>query len=121
VFAATALLLASIGVYGVLAYIVAQHTRDIGIRMALGATQARIIADVLRQGMRLTLIGVGIGVAGALVASRLMATLLYGVSATDAITFCAVPVVLLGVALLASYLASRRATQVDPMIALRYE
>ena len=121
IFAATALLLASIGIYGVLSYTVAQRTREIGIRMALGATQATVMKDVLGHGMRLTSLGLIFGLAGALAGTRLLSSLLYGVSSTDAITFVAVSVVLTGVALMASYLPSRRATRIDPLVALRYE
>ena len=121
VFAATALLMASIGVYGVLSYLVAQRTRDIGIRMALGATRSLVVRDVLAQGMRLTLVGVVVGLIGALAATRLLATLLFGVRPIDLMTFSVVSLGLVAVALLASYLPARRASLVDPMVALRYE
>ncbi|HSB77027.1 MAG TPA: ABC transporter permease [Terriglobales bacterium] len=120
-FAATALLLASVGVYGVLSYIVVQRTREIGIRIALGASQQYVLRQVLFQGMRLVGLGLVIGVVGALLGSRLMASLLFQVGATDAITYVAVSLLLTGVALLASYLPARHASRVDPMIALRYE
>jgi putative ABC transport system permease protein len=120
-FAGIALLLASIGIYGVLSYVVAQRTRDIGIRMALGATPAVVLHDVLWSGVRLTGLGLGIGLAGALAGSRLLSSLIYGVGTTDAISFGAATVALGGVALMASYLPARRATRVDPMVALRYE
>ena len=121
IFAATALLLSSVGIYGVLSYTVAQRTRDIGIRMALGASQTQVMRDVLGNGMRLTTMGLVFGLAGALAVTRLLSSLLYGVGSTDAITFAAVSVVLTAVALMASYLPSRRATRIDPLVALRYE
>lgn len=121
IFALTALLLSSVGIYGVLSYTVAQRTRDIGIRMALGASQPRIVWDVLGYGLRLAAIGLAIGLAGAFAGTRLLSSLLYRVRPTDAATFVAVSLILLAVALLASYLPARRATRVDPMVALRYE
>jgi putative ABC transport system permease protein len=121
IFAATALLLSSAGIYGVLSYTVAQRTRDIGIRMTLGATRAQVMRDVLGYGVRLTCLGLLIGLAGAIAGTRVLSSLLYGVGSTDAITFSAVSVVLAAVALLACYVPARRATLVDPMIALRHE
>jgi len=121
IFAATALLLSSAGIYGVLSYTVALRTRDIGIRMTLGATRAQVMRDVLGYGVRLTSLGLLIGLAGAMSGTRLLSSLLYGVGSTDAITFSVVSVSLAAVALLACYVPARRATLVDPMIALRYE
>jgi putative ABC transport system permease protein len=121
IFAATALLLSSVGIYGVLSYTVAQRTRDIGIRMALGASQAQVMREVLGHGLRLTILGLIVGLAGALAVTRLLSSLLYGVGSTDAITFVVVSTILAAVALTASYLPSRRAMRVDPLVALRYE
>jgi putative ABC transport system permease protein len=121
IFAGTALLLSSVGIYGVLSYMVAQRTRDIGIRVALGASQSQIVWGILGFGLRLTAIGVAIGLAAALAATRLLSSLLYGVRPSDAITFAAVSLILLAVALIASYLPARRAMRVDAIVALRYE
>jgi predicted permease len=120
-FAGFALLLAVIGVYGVLAHLVAQGRHEIGVRMALGAPRGRILAMVVRQGLELTAAGVVLGLLGALALTRVMATLLFGISATDAITFGLVPVLLIGVALVACLIPARRATAVDPQIALRVD
>ncbi len=109
------------GIYGVTAYSVAQRTREIGLRIALGAEAIDVVKLIVRQGMMLTLAGLSIGVAGALVVTRLMASVLYDVSATDPITFIVVPMLLALVVLIASYLPARRATKVDPMVALRCE
>ncbi|HEX2661921.1 MAG TPA: ABC transporter permease [Candidatus Acidoferrum sp.] len=120
-FAALALVLSSVGIYGVLSYVVAQRTRAIGIRMALGATQANILCDVLGYGLRLTGMGLAFGLAGALGSARLLSSLLYGVSSTDAMTLVTVSLIFAGVALLASLLPARRATRLDPIVVLRYE
>jgi putative ABC transport system permease protein len=120
-FAGLALLLATIGMYGVISYSVAQRTQEIGIRMALGAARGNVFGMVLAKGARLAGLGIGIGLAAALIVTRLMTSFLYGVQPTDPLTFTAVSGLLIGVALLACYLPARRATRVDPIIALRYE
>ncbi len=119
--AGVALLLGAVGIYGVIAYVVSQRTREIGVRMALGARSGDVQGMVVRQGLRVTVLGVGLGMIGAFALTRVMATLLFGVSATDPVTFGLVPLVLAGVALLASYLPARRASHIDPTEALRAE
>jgi putative ABC transport system permease protein len=121
IFAGLALTLAAVGIYGVMNYSVVQRRHEIGIRMALGAQRSDILKMVVGQGMILALIGVAAGLTGALILTRVLESLLFGVSARDLGTFLIIPIVLAAIAFLSSYIPARRATRVDPMIALRYE
>jgi putative ABC transport system permease protein len=119
VFAAAALLLAAIGIYGVMSFSVAQRTHEIGLRVALGATRSQVLRLILREGLVLALFGLGLGLLGGALVGRAVQSTLYQVSAIDPLTLCAVALLLLAAALLACYLPARRATRVDPMVALR--
>src|SRR5260370_19449376 len=120
-FAVLALAIAATGLSGVTALLVSQRTREIGIRLALGAQRSQVLRMVMMQGMRVILIGLALGLGGALMGTRVMKALLFGTAGTDPLTFAGVALVLLAVALLASYIPARRVTRVEPMIALRAE
>jgi putative ABC transport system permease protein len=121
VLGAAALLLAAMGIYGVISYLVAQRTREMGVRLALGAQRRDLLKLVLGQGLTLTMIGVAAGLALALALTRFLSSMLFGVSAADPITFTAIALILAVVALMASFLPARRAMKVDPITALRHE
>jgi putative ABC transport system permease protein len=121
VFAALAVVLAAVGIYGVMAYTVQQRTREIGIRIALGASAERVVGMVVRRGLTLAVLGVALGTAGAYAVTRVLRSLLYGVGERDPLTFVAVAVLLALVALLASWVPARRAARVDPLAAMRAE
>jgi ABC-type antimicrobial peptide transport system permease subunit len=120
-FGITALLLATTGVFGVMAYSVSRRTREIGVRVALGAAAGDVLRMILGRGLRTIFIGVAIGITGSLALTRTVGSLLFGVTATDPLTFGGVTLLLVGTALLACYIPARRATKIDPMVALRYE
>jgi putative ABC transport system permease protein len=120
-FAGIALLLATAGVFGVMAYSVSRRTREIGVRIALGARSRDVLAMILAQGVRTIAIGIGMGLVGSLALARIVQSLLFGINATDPLTLAAVVALLVAAALLACYLPARRAAKIDPMVALRYE
>jgi putative ABC transport system permease protein len=121
IFAMLAVVLAAVGIYGVMSYTVSQRTQEIGVRMALGAQTANVRSMILAQTIKLTVLGVAIGLAGAFVVARFLSSLLFGIGTHDPVTFLAVALLLILVAVVAAYLPARRAMRVDPIVALRYE
>jgi putative ABC transport system permease protein len=120
-FAGLALVITTVGIYGVISYTVSQRTHEIGVRMALGAQRSDVLRMLIWRGMRLTLVGVALGLAAALALTRIMKNLLFEVSATDPATFALIALLLVGVALIGSYIPARRAAKVDPLLAIRNE
>jgi putative ABC transport system permease protein len=121
IFAGVAMILAIVGIYGVMSYTVSQRTHEIGLRMALGAETRQVLGMVVREGLLLTVIGVLIGVTGAAAATKAMGGLLFGITSTDPVTYLGVTALLVAVAVIACYLPARRASRVDPLVALRHE
>lgn len=120
-FAGLALVLAAVGIYGVISYSITQSTQELGIRMALGANRRNILSLIVGQGAKLALIGVGLGIVASLLLTRVLSSLLYGVSATDPIVFAGLAILLIGIVLLACFIPAQRATKLDPMLALRQQ
>jgi putative ABC transport system permease protein len=120
-FAGVALVLAAVGIYGVISYAVSRRTHEIGVRMALGATPRNVVRLIVGQGMRVVAVGVAVGLAGALLVTRLMTNVVYGIRVTDPLTYAAVSVLLVVVALVASYVPARRATRIDPLASMRVD
>ena len=121
IFAVIALALAVVGVYGVMSFLVVQRTREIGIRVAFGASNRNVLENVLKQGMLPVAVGLVLGLAGSAALARMLSGLLYGVSLYDPMIYCAIPILMIGIALLANYIPARRALNIDPVVALRYE